>query len=228
MINIRNLSVNFTGKQVLKDISIGFAEKKIYGIVGLNGAGKTTFFNAFAGVIKFPGRNILFNEQPVTYRELAFLETVNFFYSGITGREYLGIFKQTNREYNQDALQEFLRLPLDELIETYSTGMKKKLALLAILKQDKPIYLFDEPFNSLDLETNKFLELIITALKEKGKTVFLSSHIIEPLLSVCDKIYYLENGQFMKSFDRHDYHKIDEELFRKLRIEAEAIIKNSI
>jgi len=62
-------------------------------------------------------------------------------------------------------LQEFLKLPLDDLIETYSTGMKKKLALLGILKQDKQLFLLDEPFNGLDLETNKILDFILTTLK---------------------------------------------------------------
>lgn len=228
MISIQNLSVDFSGHAVLKNISIGFPENKIYGIVGLNGAGKTTFFNAFAGVIKYPGRKIFIGERQVTYKDIGYLETVNYYYSGITGREYLDIFNQTNKDFNLASLQEFLRLPLDELIETYSTGMKKKLALLGTLKQDKPIFLLDEPFNSLDIETNKFLELVISALKEKGKTVFLSSHIIEPLISICDQIHYLENGKFIKAFDKEEFHKIDEELFRKLRIEAKEIISKSI
>ena len=106
--------------------------------------------------------------------------------------------------------------------------MKKKLALLAILKQEKPIFLLDEPFNGLDLETNKIVELIVTTLKEKGKTVFLSSHIIDPLLTVCDEIHFLEKGKFTKTFDKPNFYKLEEELFHKLKTEARSIISASI
>ncbi|MFA5973284.1 MAG: AAA family ATPase [Lentimicrobiaceae bacterium] len=146
----------------------------------------------------------------------------------MTGNEYLKIFKQTNPDFNLISLQEFLILPLDNLIETYSTGMKKKLALLGVLKQNKQIFLLDEPFNGLDLETNKILELIITTLKEKGKTVFVSSHIINPLLTVCNQIHYLENGKFTKTFEKENFHHIEDELFKKLKAEAKIIISKSI
>ncbi len=228
MIKIQNLSVSFSANKVLDTISIDFKQNQVYGIVGLNGAGKTTFFNALSTNLKPDSGNIEINENAITYKDIAYLETVNYFYSRITGNEYLKIFKQTNPEFNLDALQQFLKLPLDTLIETYSTGMKKKLALLGVLKQNRKIFLLDEPFNGLDLETNKILELIITTLREKGKTVFVSSHIIDPLLSVCDEILFIENGKFHKTFNKADFHKIEEELFGKLKSEAKTIIYNSI
>lgn len=228
MISIKNLTVNFSNNKVLDDITIDFVPNKVYGIVGLNGAGKTTFFNALSSDLKIDSGNISFNGKTITNRDIAYLETVNFFYSRITGKEYLNIFKQTNPDFNQSSLQEFLKLPLDELIETYSTGMKKKLALLGVLKQNKELFLLDEPFNGLDLETNKILELIITTLKEKGKTVFLSSHIIDPLLTVCDEIHFLENGRFTKTFNKTNYHKLEDELFSKLKTEAQTKISTSI
>ncbi|MDO9256778.1 MAG: ATP-binding cassette domain-containing protein [Bacteroidales bacterium] len=228
MINIQNLTFSFSDHKVLNDITIDFQPNQVYGIVGLNGAGKTTFFNVLSTTLKAQTGTIKRNGNPVTNKEIAYLETVNYFYSRITGNEYLKIFKQTNPNFNLNSLQEFMKLPLDDLIETYSTGMKKKLALLGVLKQDKQLFLLDEPFNGLDLETNKILELIITTLKEKGKTVFVSSHIIDPLLTVCDQIHYLENGKFAKSFDRDNFHHIEDELFKKLKAEAKTIISHSI
>lgn len=228
MISIQNITVSFSGHNVLNDISIDFPANRIYGIVGLNGAGKTTFFNTLSSNLKVSSGEIKFNEKAVTNKDIAYLETVNFFYSRITGGEYLDIFKQTNADFDLEGLQKFLKLPLDELIESYSTGMKKKLALLGVLKQEKKIFLLDEPFNGLDLETNKILELIIRILKEKGKTVFLSSHIIDPLFSVCDEIHFLENGRFTKKFDKSDYHRIEDELFKELKEEAKTTISSSI
>jgi len=228
MISVKQLTVNFSNVNVLDEITIDFVPNQIYGVVGLNGAGKTTFFNALSSDLKVSSGELSFNGNRITNSDIAYLETVNFFYSRITGNEYLKIFKQTNINFDLSALQELFKLPLDELVETYSTGMKKKLALLAILKQEKPIFLLDEPFNGLDLETNKIVELIVTTLKEKGKTVFLSSHIIDPLLTVCDEIHFLEKGKFTKTFDKPNFYKLEEELFHKLKTEARSIISASI
>jgi ABC-2 type transport system ATP-binding protein len=228
MISVQNLAVTFTEHVVLNSITMNFEEGKVHGIVGLNGAGKTTFFNALAKTLKPDEGIVKKNNIALTIKDTAYLETVNFFYSRITGNEYLNIFKQTNADFNVNTFQQYFKLPLDELIENYSTGMKKKLALLAILKQDKPIFILDEPFNGLDLETNKILELIITALQQKGKTIFISSHIIEPLLSTCNTIHLLENGVFVKSFEHAEFDKIDDALFGKLKEEATQIISDAL
>lgn len=228
MIQLQNLSMSYSGKTVLVSINHDFELNCIYGIVGLNGAGKSTLFNVLSGAMKAQEGEILFNGKPLHYNDIAYLETVNYFYSRITGREYLSIFKQNNPEFNLASLQEYFKLPLDELIETYSTGMRKKLALLGILKQNKSIFLFDEPFNGLDMETNKVLEIIIQTLKQKGKTIFISSHIIDPLLHLCDSIHYLEHGNFVKSYNKENFHVIEEELFSKLKREAQTLISKSI
>ena len=228
MINVKDLSISFNDHKVLKNISIDFEEGLVHGVVGLNGAGKTTFFNVLAKMLKLDSGGIMQNGTALTIEDSAYLETSNFFFSRITGNEYLKIFRQTNTEFNLMALQEYFKLPLDELIENYSTGMKKKLALLAVLKQGKPIFILDEPFNGLDLETNKILEIIILSLKQKQKTVFVSSHIIEPLLTTCDKIHLLENGCFVKTYQKNDFSKIEEDLFGKLKAEATQVISKAV
>lgn len=228
MISIQNLSVKFGSNQILNNININFPERNVHGIVGINGAGKTTFFNSLAKTLKPDTGSVTQNNKELTIKDTAYLETVNFFYSRITGMEYLKIFKQTNPDFSLTVLQDYFKLPLDELVENYSTGMKKKLALLAVLKQNKPVFILDEPFNGLDLETNKILEIIITTLKQKDKTVFVSSHIIEPLLTICDSIHLLDKGVFVKSFDKKDFDKIEDELFSKLKNEAKINIAAAI
>lgn len=228
MISVKKLVVLFNDHAVLKNITVDFETGLVHGIVGLNGAGKTTFFNVLAKMLTPASGELIQNGKALGIKDSAYLETNNFFFSRITGNEYLKIFNQTNAGFNLAALQDYLKLPLDELIENYSTGMKKKLALLAVLKQDKPVFILDEPFNGLDLETNKILEIIISSLKQKQKTVFVSSHIIDPLLSVCDKIHLLEDGCFVKTYLKNDFSKIEEDLFGRLKSEATQVISKAI
>ncbi len=228
MISVKNLVVLFNDHAVLRNITVDFETGLVHGIVGLNGAGKTTFFNVLAKMLTPASGELIQNGKALGIKDSAYLETNNFFFSRITGNEYLKIFNQTNAGFNLAALQDYLKLPLDELIENYSTGMKKKLALLAVLKQDKPVFILDEPFNGLDLETNKILEIIISSLKQKQKTVFVSSHIIDPLLSVCDKIHLLEDGCFVKTYLKNDFSKIEEDLFGRLKSEATQVISKAI
>jgi ABC-2 type transport system ATP-binding protein len=173
-------------------------------------------------------RTIASQGQPITHHKIGYLESSNFFYSRITGNEYLNLFSATNRQFDIEKLNELTRLPLDNLIETYSSGMKKKLALLAIVKEDKPIYLLDEPFNNLDIESCKILELIVVHLKVQGKTVFISSHIIDTLLPICDYIHLLEAGEFKKRFAKSEFDGIEEELLGWFAESAKGIIGAAI
>lgn len=228
MISIKDLSLSFGSNLVLNNINYDFPLNKIYGIIGLNGSGKTTFFNTLSTLTRPTAGEIYFNDREILLKDINYLETVNFFYSRITGNEYLKFFKQTNDKFNLLSLQNYTKLPLDDLIETYSTGMKKKLAILSILKKDKPVFLFDEPFNGIDMETNKIIELIILALKEKEKTIFISSHILDPMIQICDKIFFLENGKFTKSYGKTDYNEIEKDLFGDLKHNAISIISESV
>lgn len=224
MISIRNLNISFDRRKSLSFTDKDFNEGLVHGIIGLNGAGKTTFFNLLATVLRPASGEITLQQKNIRHGDVGYVETSNYFYASITGREYLDIFPGTNKQFSLNAINELLRLPLDQLTETYSTGMKKRLALIAILKQDKPVYIFDEPFNGLDLETSRVLQLSIQALKAKGKTIFISSHILESLTGICDEIHLLKNGAFIKQYDRTTFPHINADLFDGFDREAADIV----
>lgn len=228
MININRLSISYGKIKVLENLNVDFEKGGIHGIAGLNGAGKTTLFNAIYGFIKCKPGSILINQQSRNRKYIAYLEAQHFFYSNLTGNDYLWLFPDGNARFDIEKWNQLLHLPLQDLIETYSTGMKKKLALLALLKQDKAYYLFDEPFNGLDLEATQILKIIIKQLKSKNKTVLISSHIWETLTAVCDKIYFLNRGsfEFCKTADKFD--ELEAHIFNSINQKGQQFISELI
>ncbi len=228
MITINNLAFTYQSDLVLENLSINFEDCKVHGIVGLNGSGKTTFFNLLAGYLQPDVGTILYNNNAIKKNSIAYIDAESFFYPKLTAKEFLSVFPLSNLNYNEIELSHIFNLPLNEFIENYSTGMKKKLLIVSQLKQDKQIYIFDEPFNGLDLESNKSLQIIIELLNKKGKTIFIASHIIEPLYTNCHQIHHLKNKCFIKSYLPHNYNLLENEVFGNFTERLRDTLTNSI
>lgn len=212
MLEINNLTVSYGKKTVIENLSVNFGAAQVHGLAGLNGSGKTTLLNTIYSFKRSDSGTILYNDIPINRSSISFLETENHFYTNITGREYLGLFKPYKKE-SDEAWNRLFKLPIDQIIDGYSTGMKRKLALMATLKQDKPIVILDEPFNGLDMETSKVLSLIIPKLREKGKTIIVTSHILESLTGICDFIHYLNDRKIQFSRTKDEFENIGAEMF---------------
>ncbi|HEY9114832.1 MAG TPA: ATP-binding cassette domain-containing protein [Bacteroidales bacterium] len=215
MISIKQLVVSYQlDKPVIKGLNLKIEESKIHGIVGLNGSGKTTLLNAIFGLKRPVSGIILYKGEKATKKHFSYLVTENYFYSNITGREYLQLFK--NKDFLTGKWNELFLLPLDELIDNYSSGMKKKLALMGTLKQDKPVMILDEPFNGLDIESTRILRMVLLKLKEQGKTIIITSHIIETLTNLCDSIHFLEDGNIKFSKSKSEFAAFEKEIFQSI------------
>lgn len=206
MLEIKNISVNFKDKNVLQNLSLEIEEGIILGILGKNGAGKTTLFESLYQSQKYNGE-ILWQSQKLLRQNISYLETENYFYPYITGREYLSYFAKDKLPKTIELAEKF-QLPLDKYVQYYSSGMKKKLALIGMLMLDKPINILDEPFNGVDFEGVHLLYDIIRELKQSNKMVIISSHIIETLFHTCDRIVTLENGIISNIFEKADFEKL--------------------
>ncbi len=226
MITINNLTISYNNQKVIDDLNLSMKEGFIHGIVGLNGAGKTTLLNTLFGLKKADAGTMLFDNYKLNKKAVAYLVTENFFYSNITGREYLNLFK--NDAFKTEEWNRLFGLPLDRIIDGYSTGMKKKLALLGILKQDKSLMILDEPFNGLDIETNRIIRMILLRLKEKNKTIIVTSHIIETLTNLCDFIHYLEGGVIKFTRDKSGFSEFEQEVFAKIENDNLGLINELI
>ena len=211
MIKIKELSKLFGNKEVLKNLSMEFSTGNVYGIVGENGAGKTTLFRCIAGLESYSGE-IISDVKPLK-NHLGLLLTEPFFFSMMTGREYIRLLCNARGKTNVDIdSKNIFDLPLEQYASTYSTGMKKKLAITAILLQENEYFILDEPFNGVDIQSNIILTEIILKLKELNKIVIISSHIFSTLSDTCDEIHLLRKGEQIKSVNKTGFKDLEQEM----------------
>ena len=211
MIKIKELSKLFGNKEVLKNLSMEFSTGNVYGIVGENGAGKTTLFRCIAGLESYSGE-IISDVMPLK-NHLGLLLTEPFFFTMMTGREYIRLLCNARGKTNVDIdSKNIFDLPLDQYASTYSTGMKKKLAITAILLQENEYFILDEPFNGVDIQSNIILTEIILKLKELHKIVIISSHIFSTLSDTCDEIHLLRKGEQIKSVNKTGFKDLEQEM----------------
>jgi ABC-2 type transport system ATP-binding protein len=204
MIHIQGLTKQYGGGKVLDGVNLSFESDKTYGIVGANGAGKTTLFKCIAGLEEYEGT--ITSEHEKLKNHLGFLPTDPYYLSRMTGREYIQLICTARKNSFTDIDdRNVFDLPLDQYASTYSTGMKKKLGLLAILIQGFEIFILDEPFNGVDLHGNLLITEIIRKLKTLGKTILISSHILSTLTDTCDEIYILEQGSAVRKVEREQF-----------------------
>lgn len=213
MFQINIKSKSYKDKTVLENSAISIPKNGIYGIVGKNGEGKTTLFKCIMGLTSFKG-SIAHATESSLHGKIAWCPTEPLIYDELTAREFANFYREL-LNIDKNNFQMF-DVPEDKLIREFSTGMKKKAYLNAVFQKEYFIYVFDEPFNGLDLESNYLLMNYIRELSESS-IVFISSHILEILYKDCDKIFLLKDKK-IREFNKSEFLEIEKELFSTIKI----------
>jgi len=211
-LDIKNLHKSFKsgflGKKikVLKGISLDVKKGEIFGYLGPNGAGKTTTLKCVLGLL-FPDKgtiNILGSDHlSIKSKEkTGFLPENPYFYDYLTASEFLNFYSKLfhkQKTQDPDALLNLVGLKENSAtqLRKFSKGMLQRIALAQALLNDPELVLLDEPLGGLDPIGRKEIRDIILDLKQKGKTVFLSSHILQDIEMICDRVAILVNGSLV-------------------------------
>lgn len=224
---IESLSKRYTDVPVLENLNLHYHSNTLNGIIGKNGAGKSTLFNCIAGNISFQGKI-----ERKNIHSIGLLSANPYMFPRITGYEFirfcLSAKKRKENKPKMLQLNELFELPLNKYAENYSTGMLKKLHLLALFLQENDLLLLDEPFNGLDIQSSAYLSEILKNMRYSGSVILISSHDISHLLKIVNTITVVENRHaYLKSESLQDIEKnIQKEAEEKVKTIFEQLLSN--
>ena len=220
----------------LSALTLDVVEGQIYGLLGPNGAGKTTALRILATVLQPTGGTASVNgfdvvTQPsLVRRQLGFVSTNTAVYDRMTAREmveYFGRLHGLDGEFLEDRIDQiFQRLQMNEIRDTLggkmSTGMKQKVSIARALIHDPPVLIFDEATVGLDVLVARSLLAIVSELRDQGKCIIYSTHIMSEVERLCDRIAIIHRGHVLSEGsleELQERHQEDdfEELFFQLK-----------
>jgi sodium transport system ATP-binding protein len=208
MIQVQGLSKSFGKVQAVQDVSFSASDGQITGLLGPNGAGKSTTLRMLytllkpdRGTARVDGYDVTESPQEVQTR-IGVLSDAQGLYPRLTTRENIRYFGQLHGissgelERQTDQLLEMLEMHsiADRKTEGFSTGERLKVAIARALVHDPKNILLDEPTNGLDVKSTRSMRQFIRRLREDGKCILLTSHIMQEVAALCDHIVIISNG----------------------------------
>lgn len=208
------------GEQIgVNSVDLHVEYGKIYGLLGRNGAGKTTTMrmllnlsNPTRGAINLFGED--YKKNPLkTYRRIGSIIETPGFYENLTGRENLQLLARLRGQQRKDSIDRALEImALSKEIKKkfcdYSLGMKQRLGIAAAIMHEPELLILDEPINGLDpIGIHEVREFLLSLCKEKGVTIFISSHVLSEIEQLADVIGVMHNGNLIEEIEMEELHK---------------------
>ena len=214
MIRLKKVSKSFKENKALDDLTLSVDSGEIYGLLGANGAGKSTTLNLLLGFIKAESGSIEIldsEKKKINKDQIGYIpENVNL-YPYLSGKENLDYFcKLAGLKFDSSQLSNLLldcSLDVDahnKLTSEYSKGMRQKVGIAIALAKNASIYLLDEPASGLDPMASNELSEILKKLSSRGATILMASHDLFRVRETCDKIGIIKNGSLIKEMSSKD------------------------
>lgn len=212
MIEIKNVTKKYGSNVALKDVSFTVNDGEIFAFIGHNGAGKTTLIKAIVGIHKFDEGDILINgksikDKPVECKkEMAFVPDNPELYEQMKAIDFINFVcdiyevPQDIREKNIKKYAKMFEIEdkLNDTIESFSHGMKQKVALISALAHEPQILVMDEPFVGLDPKAVFDVKEVMNEMIKEGKTIFFSTHILDVAEKLCSRVAIIKKGELVK------------------------------
>ncbi|MBN8191211.1 ATP-binding cassette domain-containing protein [Bacillus sp. NTK074B] len=228
MIHINEVTKTFKDKKnyitALKHVSLSVQKGEVVGLLGENGAGKTTLLRAIAtlltpteGFIEVAGYDTIKNPNEIKTRIGVLFGGETGLYDRLSARENLqyfarlyGLSKHETKVRIDDLSRMFgMRDYLDRRVGGFSKGMRQKVAISRTLIHNPDIILFDEPTTGLDITSSNVFRQLVHQLKREGKTILFSSHIMEEVSMLCDKVAMMHKGELVYQGEIEELYKTE-------------------
>ena len=203
MLELKNVTKKYLRRTALDDVSLSLEPGKTCLLLGPNGSGKTTMMKLIAGLSRPTSGDITLNGSPIgasTKAHIAYMPTENYFYNYMTikdiGKYYADFFKDFDPRTFEQKLVE-MELDSADRIRQLSSGMAAKLRLALTLSRDAQLMMFDEPLNGVDILTRTQTIDAILAGRREGRTMLISTHLVDELEDVVDTTVFLKKGRLV-------------------------------
>ncbi len=211
MIKLTNLTKKYSDIVAVDNLNLHILKGEIFGFIGPNGAGKTTTIKMLGGILEPTSGKIeicgidIKDEPESAKRKIGFIPDRPYLYEKLTGMEFLkftadlyNVDEEVFEKESQDSLNMFsLSDWSDELIESYSHGMKQRLIMAAALIHSPDVIVVDEPMVGLDPSAIKMVKELFRRLAAEGVTIFMSTHTLKVAEEVCDRIGIIHKGSMI-------------------------------
>ena len=210
MVEAKMVGKRYLGKQAVKDVNLIWEDGKIYALLGPNGSGKTTFMKMVAGLVKPTSGELYYNKEKIgveSKKKVAYMSTEPFFYSYMTVKHVGKYFEDFFEDFSMARYEELIarmELKMTDKAKELSSGLAAKLKIAATLARDAQLYMLDEPLNGIDIIAREIVIQTIVEAAEEGKTVVISSHLVDELEPIVDSVVFMKQGGVILSGDAEE------------------------
>ena len=211
MIELKDLTKKYGNFQAVNDLNLSIKKGEVFGFIGPNGAGKTTTIKMMGGILEPTNGTVTIagvsmQEEPETAKsKIGFIPDRPYLYEKLTGMEFLrftaDLYGVSNGAFHETAINVLTNFSLadwaDELVESYSHGMKQRLIMSAALIHDPEVIIVDEPMVGLDPAAIKMVKGLFRKLARQGVTIFMSTHTLKVAEETCDRIGVINKGRLI-------------------------------